>query len=142
MDCLCTFVFFGAGLRPFFTAIVMKGIPLGPTRILPTVPACIAGAALMFPPCCGEGSIMGYAAYLGFDYATKNPGGDTTKLQAEITREVLLPTLIIMALSASLAILLALGIALTTTKPRMPPERPNYGYSPEPPDTGWPGRTS
>lgn len=133
MDCACTLLFFAAGLAIIIVALVMKGIPLGPTRIIPTVPACIAGAAMMLPPCCGEGGIMSYGIYRGADFAMKNPQGDPSKLQAEIQREVLIPTLIVMGVTSILAVSIALGIGLMSIKPRTAPERPNYGYSPPPP---------
>jgi hypothetical protein len=143
MDCACTFVFVVAGIALIVVAIVLKGIPLGANKIIPRTAACVAGAALIIPMCCGFGSIIGYGGYLGFnegmEIAQKNKGPMTTadqmKMQAEIQKQLLVPTVIILAISSLLSIGIAAGVCLTNIKPRTPPEPPNYGYSP-PPDPG------
>lgn len=141
MDCACSaFVFLG-GLTLIIVSLVMKGIPLGATRILPTWAACVVGGALMIPMCCGQGAILTYGGYLGAEYAAKNPNRQMKmfdpQMTAEIQQQVLVPALIVNAATFLIALGIALAVGFLAHKPRTPhAQAPNYGYAP-PPDQGF-----
>jgi hypothetical protein len=142
MDLCLFFLLFVVAFGITITGLVLqfnpiRGIPLGATRILPGWSVAIIGGVLMTPFCCGQGSLMAYGAYRGADYASKNRGKtmDVNQL-ADLQKEVLIPTLIIDAVSLLLAFAIALGVGLITIMPRPSAEPSSYGYSPPPPDQG------
>ena len=142
MDCACSGFVFLCGLALIIVALVLKGIPLGPTRMISASAACTVGAALMIPLCCGQGAIMSYGGYLGYEYATKYPGKQKQlfdpQMQAEIQQQALIPVLIINAVVFLLALGIAVPVALLGIKPRTPNEPPQSGYTPPPPpDPGY-----
>src|SRR5262249_38324959 len=102
--------------------------------------ACAVGAALMIPFCCGQGSLLSYGVYIGIEHAKNNPGKQRSFFyqdDPELLKKILIPTLIVNAIVFLVAPGMAVPAALLGIKPRSPEERPNYGYTPPPPDPGY-----
>lgn len=154
MDCCIGVFFLIAGFALIITALVMKGIPLGATRILPRTPACVLGLILLMPMCCGVGGAGSYLAYKSgqfiFEQANANKGKTLSPreqeamqlaIQQQIQAETNGPVRIFYFVIWGLTIVLALIVALTSIEPRTPAiEAPptDYGFrAPPPPDGGY-----
>jgi hypothetical protein len=143
LNCGCAIFFLLGGLALLIVALVMKGVPLGANKIIPTAPACIAAGSLMLIPlCCGYGGLMGYGMYLGFEYglehAKMNPGRQMTvaeqmQLQQQVQERITTPAVILLVGSTLVSLGIAAGVALTSIKPREAGPG-NVGY--QPPDQG------